>query len=129
MEDKYVFMDTVVAKTVGYLMKDANDVGGIYLTQVDITDENHLYLIYVGAMSAALAEKPFGIDLSLIDYIKFKLKFKKRINFKRRINCVKINCNVVLDEILKDVEPIDFIKPTEIFSTIYKEYYDFKAVH
>lgn len=123
-EEEYIILDKVVSKVVGYLMKEATDNEGIYLNKVDITDDNHLCLIYLSAMSAALADKPFAMKLGLFDYIKFKNRFKKRINFKRKINSIKIDCDVVLQEIIDSIKPIEVFSEKDIFSIIYKEYYE-----
>lgn len=123
-EEEYIALDKVVSKAVGFLMKEATDNGGIYLDKVDITNDNHLCLIYLSAMSAALADKPFAMKLSLFDYIKFKNRFKKRINFKRKIDSIKIDCDVVLQEIIDSIKPIEVFSEKDIFSIIYKEYYE-----
>lgn len=123
-EEEYIILDKVVSKAVGYLMKEATDNEGIYLNKIDITDDNHLCLIYLSAMSAALADKPFAMKLGLFDYIKFKNRFKKRINFKRKINSIKIDCDVVLQEIIDSIKPIEVFSEKDIFSIIYKEYYE-----
>ena len=123
-EEEYIILDKVVSKAVGYLMKEAMDNDGIYLNKIDITDDSHLCLIYLSAMSAALADKPFAMKLGLFDYIKFKNRFKKRINFKRKINSIKIDCDVVLQEIIDSIKPIEVFSEKDIFSIIYKEYYE-----
>lgn len=123
-EEEYIILDKVVSKAVGYLMKEATNNEGIYLNKIDITDDSHLCLIYLSAMSAALADKPFAMKLGLFDYIKFKNRFKKRINFKRKINSIKIDCDVVLQEIIDSIKPIEVFSEKDIFSIIYKEYYE-----
>lgn len=123
-EEEYIILDKVVSKAVGYLMKEATDNDGIYLNKIDITDDSHLCLIYLSAMSAALADKPFAMKLGLFDYIKFKNRFKKRINFKRKINSIKIDCDVVLQEIIDSIKPVEVFSEKDIFSIIYKEYYE-----
>lgn len=123
-EEEYIVLDKVVSKAVGYLMKEATDNDGIYLDKVDITNDNHLCLIYLSAMSAALADKPFAIKLGFFDYIKFKNRFKKRINFRRKIDSIKIDCDVVLQEIIDSIKPVEVFSEKDIFSIIYKEYYE-----
>ena len=126
-ELEYQMMDTVVANAIGYLMQKGVDNQDIYFEKIDLNDKKQLCMAYLGSVSAALSGKHFGIELSLLNYWKFKRFFGKRIIFTRKLSCEKLSYNSIIAEIEEKCYTIinEWKKDhnQDIFEVIYEEYY------
>lgn len=121
----YNLYDKIVAETLGELLQEAMDKQGIVINNY-LELEHIKYFIEVAKMATNLTQTPLYVRMKFFSFYKYKFKNRKLMKgVKRHTDRIKIestNIPLIMDNILKKYE----MKYSDIFISIYKEYYAVK---
>ena len=119
--------DQIVGTIIQNVLAESNRADGkIVLWDFQAEEPMDRLYYHVACMAADLFDKPIYLEMQFFDYLKFKIKNKKRKNLHwvwRKHTSLPDECKTSIFFILEHVSNY-YEVPIEIFEEINKEYYE-----
>lgn len=122
MEGFEKFYDQWIADTITIISNKTSNSSEIILTNFNINDKSHLYVLEVAKVFAPFLGKKVSIDSESIGVIKYFLKSKIIGEVPRKKDAI-VNGLVDVEEVIKEVMLSSLISDRGIFEIIYNDYY------
>ncbi len=122
----YELFDKIVAETIAYYLKEAKENNYICIYLPEGIDDTMKYFLEMGHIIMQLSDKPVYLDIDLLPYIGYKIKYRHIMKHMKRTTLKEQKKHIDLIELMENINIKFNTESKTILPHIYHVYYDIK---